>query len=59
MKKLLSVLVAALFAAVSVNAIAAKHVAAEKGAKAEKMDKKMDKKPAPKKTMKKGEDKKK
>ena len=33
MKKLLSVLVAALFAVGSVNAFAAKHMAAEKGAK--------------------------
>jgi hypothetical protein len=33
MSKFLSVLVAALFAVVSVNALAAKHMAAEKGAK--------------------------
>ncbi len=33
MNKFLSVLVAALFAVVSVNALAAKHMAAEKGAK--------------------------
>jgi len=54
MTKVLSMLVAAMFAVVSVNAFAAKHMAAEKGAKAEKkmekkaakkkMDKKMEKK---------------
>lgn len=55
MKKLLSVLIAALFAAVSVNAIAAKHMAAEKGAKDDaKKTKGADAKKAPKK----GEDKK-
>ena len=43
MKKFLSVLVAALFAAVSVNALAAKHMAAEKGAKDEKKADKMEK----------------
>lgn len=42
MNKLLSILVAALFAAVSVNAIAAKHMAAEKGAKEEKKDMKAE-----------------
>ena len=36
MNKFLSVLVAALFAVVSVNALAAKHMAAEKGAKGDK-----------------------
>jgi hypothetical protein len=36
MNKFLSLLVAALFAAVSVNALAAKHMAAEKGAKGDK-----------------------
>lgn len=69
MNKLLSVLVAAMFAAVSVNALAAKHLAAEKGAKMEKTDKKTagkktmtkgeGKKTEGKKKMKKGEDKKK
>lgn len=58
MKKILSLLVAALFAAVSVNALAAKHMAAEKDAKAEKkadkMEKSADKKGAPKKDEKKG-----
>ena len=49
MKKILSMLIAALFAVVSVNALAAKHMAAEKGAKDEKkMEKKADKKPAKK-----------
>ena len=42
MKKILSVLVAALFAAVSVNALAAKHMAAEKGATAEKKEMKKE-----------------
>ena len=55
MKKILSVLVAALFAAVSVNALAAKHMAAEKGAKAEKKEMKKDE---GKKAMKKGDGKK-
>ncbi|MNC91591.1 hypothetical protein D3C83_78830 [compost metagenome] len=36
MNKFLSLLVAALFAVASVNALAAKHMAAEKGAKADK-----------------------
>jgi Ni/Co efflux regulator RcnB len=49
MKKILSMLIAALFAMVSVNALAAKHMAAEKDAKDEKkMEKKSDKKPAKK-----------
>ena len=42
MKKFVSVLVAALFAAVSVNALAAKHMAAEKGAKDEKKEMKKE-----------------
>ena len=48
MNKYLSVLVAALFAVVSVNAFAAKHMAAEKGAKEEKMEKKEEHKKADK-----------
>jgi mannitol-specific phosphotransferase system IIBC component len=63
MSKFLSLLVAALFAAVSVNALAAKHMAAEKDAKTEKKadkmeksaDKKADKKAEPKKEEKKGD----
>jgi hypothetical protein len=61
MSKFLSLLVAALFAVVSVNATAAKHMAAEKGASAEKKDekkaapKKDEKKAAPKKDEKKDE----
>jgi hypothetical protein len=44
MTKLMSILIAAMFATVSVNAIAAKHMAAEKGAKDEKkMEMKADK----------------
>ncbi len=58
MNKFLSMLVAAMFAVVSVNAFAAKHMAAEKGAKAEKKEVKKDAKKAAKKDMKK-EDKKK
>ncbi|TAK46560.1 MAG: hypothetical protein EPO27_07645 [Betaproteobacteria bacterium] len=46
MSKLLSIVVAAMFAAVSVNALAAKHMAAEKGAAAEKKEMKTEKKAA-------------
>jgi len=53
MNKLLSMLVAAMFAVVSVNAFAAKHMAAEKGAKDEKAEMKKDAKKAPKKAPKK------
>ena len=53
MSKFLSMLVAAMFAVVSVNAFAAKHMAAEKGASAEKKDMKKDTKKAPKKAAKK------
>lgn len=60
MKKILSMLIAGLFAVVSVNALAAKHMAAEKGAKDEKKEemkkadaKKEAKKAAPKKEEKK------
>src|SRR3970282_217251 len=51
MGKLLTYVVAALFAVASVNAMAAKHMAAEKGASAEKKEMKADKK-APKKAKK-------
>ena len=56
MTKLLSMIVAAMFAAVSVNAIAASHMGA-KGDKMEKTDKKGDKmdKKAPKKAPKKAD----
>ena len=56
MTKLLSMIVAAMFAAVSVNAVAASHAAA-KGDKMEKADKKGDKmdKKADKKDDKKGD----
>ena len=56
MSKFLSMLVAAMFAVVSVNAFAAKHMAAEKGASAEKKEmaaEKKDAKKAPKKAPKK------
>lgn len=53
MSKFLSVLVAAMFAAVSVNAIAAKHMAAEKGAVAEKKEVKKEEKKEMKKEAKK------
>ena len=55
MSKFLSLLVAAMFAAVSVNAIAAKHMAAEKGAAAEKKEMKKEEKKEEKKEMKKEE----
>jgi len=44
MSKFLSMLVAAMFAVVSVNAFAAKHMAAEKGASAEKKEMAAEKK---------------
>jgi Ni/Co efflux regulator RcnB len=44
MTKLLSMIVAAMFAAVSVNAIAASHAGAQDKGKMEKMEKKGDKK---------------
>ncbi len=55
MSKVLSILVAAMFAAVSVNAIAAKHMAAEKGAAAEKKEMKKEEKKEEKKAEKKAE----
>ena len=67
MTKLLSMIVAALFAAVSVSAIAASHAGAgdkkmdkmeKKGDKMDKKGDKMDKKDEGKKEMKKGDDKK-
>lgn len=55
MNKFLSVLVAGLFAVMSVNAFAAKHMAAEKDAKAEKKADKAEKKAEAKKDEKKAE----
>ncbi len=57
MSKLLSIVVAAMFAAVSVNALAAKHMAAEKGAAAEKKEMKAEAKKTEGKAAKKGAEK--
>lgn len=57
MSKMLSIVVAAMFAAVSVNALAAKHMAAEKGAAAEKKEMKAEAKKAEGKAVKKGAEK--